>query len=134
MLFFDLFQITKIYTYQYQLYLQSQNQTTLDMQATGTWIVLKDPRKLKKPSDIILLDSTKESMSIDSDAIPTNILEVLSVGELVRDTQLKDSVGKKVIVDPRMPPCLVALEDKKDKDDFVEMVIVVQENQILMVI
>lgn len=104
------------------------------MQATGTWIVLKDPRILKTPSDIILLDSTKKANEQDDSGIPTNILEVLSVGDLVRDPKIKDSVGKKVLVDPRMPMALVYLEDKKEKNEVVPMAIVVQENQIMLVL
>jgi len=104
------------------------------MQATGTWIVLKDPRKLETPSEIILLDSTMKAIEQDDSGIPTNILEVISVGELVRDASIKGSVGKKVLVDPRMPMALVYTEDKKSKNDIVEMVIVVQENQIMMVL
>lgn len=99
------------------------------MIATGTWVVLKDPREKKADTIIELLDETKDRLAQeDSDTLSHNVLEVLSVGPHVRDRDLILEKGK-VAVDPRTPVAMISTD--KDGDEYV---LVVQENQIMMVI
>jgi len=101
------------------------------MKATGTWVVLKDPREKKEESVIQLLDETKDRIASDTDNIQTNMLEVLSAGEHCRDSKLFVE-GAKVILDPRMPVAVINIEEDEEKDD--NYVLVVQENQIMIVL
>ena len=101
------------------------------MKATGTWVVLKDPREKKEESVIQLLDETKDRIARDTNDIQTNILEVLSAGDHCRDLRLFEE-GAKIILDPRMPVAVINIEEDKEKDD--EYVLVVQENQIMIVL
>jgi len=102
------------------------------MIATGTWVLLKDPREEQQESVIQLLDETKDRIAQDrSDDLNTNILEVISAGEHCRDIKLFEP-GAKVILDPRMPCAVVNVEENEDKED--KYVLVVQENQVMMVL
>jgi hypothetical protein len=98
--------------------------------ATGTWIALIDPREKQASKPIVqLLDETKDRMSQDESNIKTNILTIHSVGSLVKDNRFTE--GAKVVVDPRMPVAIIALDDRPKLE--AEYVLVVQENQIMMV-
>ena len=101
------------------------------MKATGTWVVLKDPREKKEESVIQLLDETKDRIAKDTDNIQTNILEVLSAGEHCKDSKLFVE-GVKVIIDPRMPVAVINIEQDESKEE--KFVLVVQENQIMIVL
>lgn len=101
------------------------------MKATGTWVVLKDPREKKEESVIQLLDETKDRIAEDTDNIQTNILEVLSAGEHCKDKMLFEK-GAKVIIDPRMPVAVINTQEDHSKEE--EYVLVVQENQIMVVL
>lgn len=99
------------------------------MIATGTWVILKDPREKKVESLVELLDETKDRIAEEqSDTLSHNVLEIISVGPHVRDRDLMLESGK-VAVDPRTPVAMIATD--KDKDEHV---LVVQENQIMMVL
>ena len=99
------------------------------MIATGTWVILKDPRERKADSVIELLNETKDRIAEEeSDTLSHNVLEIISVGPHVRDRDLMLKAGK-VAVDPRTPVAMIATD--KDKDEHV---LVVQENQIMMVL
>lgn len=99
------------------------------MEATGTWVILKDPRKtrLEETSLVVLSEATKREIA-EEEALKTNQLEILSVGELVKDKKIK--VGKLACVDTRVPFLLIP-EDPNAVP--VVNVIVVQENQIFAV-
>lgn len=101
------------------------------IKATGTWILCKDPRpKVNTNSDIILLDQTVESMKKDERRLETNILEVLSVGPLVRDQNLLAlQEGSKISVDTRPGIGIVPIDEENDED-----VLVVQENQVMFIL
>jgi hypothetical protein len=101
------------------------------IKATGTWILCKDPRpKVNTDSDIILLDSTVKSMNKDERRLETNILEVLSVGPLVRDENLKNlEPGRFVSADTRAGIGIVPMDIKE-----TESVLVIQENQVMFIL
>jgi len=102
------------------------------MIATGTWVILKDPRKKEEESVIHLLNETKDRIAQEkSSELTTNILEVVSAGEHCRDLKLF-KLGAKVILDPRMPCAVINIEENEDKED--DYVLVVQENQVMMVL
>lgn len=98
------------------------------MKATGTWVILKDPREKQEESIIQLLDETKKRMQEESEDLNTNILEVVSAGEHCRDKELFKP-GSKVILDPRMPVAVINTSENEE-----EFVLVVQENQVMMVL
>jgi hypothetical protein len=97
------------------------------MKATGTWVVLEDPREKLPESKIELLDGTKDAMRQDADNIESNILTIVSVGERVLDSKIVE--GKKALLDPRMPVAILAIDDLEE-----EFVLVAQENQIMGVL
>jgi hypothetical protein len=97
------------------------------IKATGTWIVLEDPREKLPESSIKLLDSTKNDMLQEAESVEGNILTILSVGERVLDSKIVE--GKKAVLDPRMPLAILAIDDIQE-----EFVLVAQENQIMGVL
>tara|TARA_R110002020_G_scaffold165581_2_gene353071 strand:+ start:2991 stop:3284 length:294 start_codon:yes stop_codon:yes gene_type:complete len=97
------------------------------MKATGTWVVLEDPREKLPESKIELLDGTKDAIRQDADNIESNVLTILSVGERVLDSKIVE--GKKALLDPRMPVAILAIDDLEE-----EFVLVAQENQIMGVL
>jgi len=97
------------------------------MKATGTWVVLEDPREKLPESKIELLDGTKDAMRQDADNIESNILTIVSVEERVLDSKIVE--GKKALLDPRMPVAILAIDDLEE-----EFVLVAQENQIMGVL
>ena len=101
------------------------------MKATGTWVILKDPREKQEESIIQLLDETKDRMAKEADNIQTNILEVLDAGDNCRDRALFEE-GAKVVLDPRMPVAVINIQEDESKED--EYVLVVQENQVMLVL
>ena len=101
------------------------------MKATGTWVILKDPREKQEESIIQLLDETKDRMAKEADNIQTNILEVLDAGDHCRDRALFEE-GAKVVLDPRMPVAVINIQEDESKEN--EYVLVVQENQVMLVL
>ena len=102
------------------------------MIATGTWVILKDPREKEEDNGIILLDETKNRIAQKtSEELTTNILEVVSAGRHCKDLKLFKT-GAKVILDPRMPCAVINTEMHEDKED--DYVLVVQENQVMVVL
>jgi len=99
--------------------------------AAGTWIVCKDERKPQMPeSDILLLDSTVKAMKQDTEAIPTNILEVISVGSQVRDENLKNlKKGDRIAVDFRAQVALMPVNREAS-----EHVIVIYDSQVMFIV
>ena len=103
----------------------------MNIKATGTWIVCKDEREKAMPeSDILLLDSTVKQIKHDTARINTNILEVLSVGPLVQDPNIRElKEGALISVDFRILPGIVPLDREES-----EMGIVLQENQVMFIV
>jgi hypothetical protein len=99
--------------------------------ATGSWIVCKDERKPHTPdTDILLLDSTVKAMKKNTENIPTNILEVASVGPLVQDPNLKNlKKGDRIAVDFRSQVALMPLNRQES-----EFGIVIYENQVMFIV
>lgn len=79
------------------------------MQATGFWVVLKDPRKKKEENHAIvdLLPETRARIEAEemNKSIETNVLEVLSVGPNCGDKRVR--AGCMVAVDPRQPALIL---------------------------
>jgi hypothetical protein len=98
------------------------------VQAIGTWVLLKDPREKKTKLDLIVPSAYKESQAAQELETISHILEVVSVGDLVRDQNLK--IAKTVMIDTRAQ--FTAINTVKDGEE--EFVIVLQENQIVAVL
>lgn len=99
------------------------------VQATGTWVLLKDPREKKAKLDLIVPSQYKESQAERELETISHILDVVSVGDLVRDPHLK--IAKTVMIDTRAQ--FTAINTAKQGEDE-EFVIVLQENQIVAVL
>ena len=105
---------------------------TVKVQATGTWVILEDPRPKEKKENIVhLLKETSEYMA-EQKLAQRVFHTVLSVGPNCADKRLK--TGSVVVVDPRMPGVLVAVNEIEKNSDVDEVVAVVQENQIIMIV
>lgn len=100
----------------------------ITMQATNSWIHLKDPRPKKEKGVIILSKEQEKRLQEDTDSLLGNVLEVVSVGSMVRDENIRAAVGKMVVVDTRMPVYFAPTDEEGS------VVIVVPENQILGVL
>lgn len=93
------------------------------MQATGTWVLLKDPTPKQESSPIILTEDQRKRLREEQD-FRKNLFEIHSVGPEVRDKNLHQAFS--VAIDPRPQGLMVTIGE--------EELIVVQENQIICIV
>ena len=98
------------------------------MQATGFWIILKDPRvKDEGVKGIVDLLPETEARIAQEDldkSIETNVLEVLSVGPERADKRV--NIGNMVAVDPRQPALILPIGD--------ETYLIVADSQVIAIV
>ncbi len=110
------------------IYLHGITKTYIKMQATGFWVVLKDPREHTEKKESLLHIPEEVQAQIDNEelnkSIETNVLEVISVGVNVGDKKIQP--GCKVAVDPRQPALILPTEE--------ETYLVVADTQVIGVV
>lgn len=98
------------------------------MQASNMWVVLKDPREHKKEAPKLIKLTPEQQAELDREdlekSISTNLLEVISKGNAVKDPHIIP--GCTVAVDPRQPAIILPVNND-------ESVLVVAESQIMVV-
>ena len=98
--------------------------------ATNNWIILEDPRPPKnEKSDLIVVPASAVEFRAHKaqQALDKTYHKVLKVGPLVQDKHILP--GCHVVVDPRIPGALLAINEDND-----EVVAYVQESQVILVI